>query len=60
MQGPAPPRTSLEQGFMLLLAPQCDSEGAFSPTKWEMKALFLALPLSRAAEFCGVVFLSGE
>lgn len=65
MQGPAPPRAPLEQGFLLLLAPQRQAACViqrviFSPRRWEMKALFLALPLSIAAEFCGVVFLSGK
>lgn len=50
---------------MLLLVPQLQADSmvqrvVFSPRKWEMKALFLALPLSIAAEFCGVVFLSGK
>lgn len=65
MQGPAPRRAPLEQGFVLLLAPQRQAgrvihRVVFSPRRWEMKALFLALPLSTAAEFCRVVFLSGK
>lgn len=65
MQGRAPPRTLLEQGFMLLLAPQRQAgcviqRVVFSPRRWEMKTLFVALPLSIAAEFCGIVFLSGK
>lgn len=65
MQGPAPPRAPLEQDFMLLLAPLLQAGSVIqrvvlSPRKWEMQALFLALPLSIAAEFCGVIFLSGK
>lgn len=50
---------------MLLLAPLLQAGSVIqrvvlSPRKWEMQALFLALPLSVAAEFCGVIFLSGK
>lgn len=61
---PAPPEFP---GPGLSAAPGCARDGSrmisgvvSSPTKSEVEGLFLALPLSRAAEFCGVIFQSGK